>query len=186
MKEGQMMNDKKKYVDQLFKLIRIFVTASSQIGKKESDAKEADAKADKAEDQYQTPKKQIKSVEKTAVSSFDFGEITQASLFGDTDAAPEEEDEVADEKEIKNPIQEKTDKDSTAHLRKALQQNELGSLIIQRADIPCLQDQIIKVVSMFITQEEVSLDDRHIIESAMDLWSTLLRKKNDDQDQQPA
>ena len=106
MKEGQMMNDKKKYVDQLFKLIRIFVTASSQIGKKESDAKEkeADAKADKAEDQYQTPKKQIKSVEKTAVSSFDFGEITQASLFGDTDAAPEEEDELADEKEIKNPI----------------------------------------------------------------------------------
>jgi hypothetical protein len=37
------------------------------------------------------------------VSAFDFGEITQASLFGDTDVAPEGEDEVADEKDAQKP-----------------------------------------------------------------------------------
>jgi hypothetical protein len=36
---------------------------------------------------------------------------------------------------------------------------------------------VIKVVSMFITQEEISPDDRNIIESAMDLWSTLLQEQ---------
>lgn len=75
-----MVSDKKKYIDQLFKLIRIFVVASSEV---EPPAKEvcsenqgekpAESKTEK-EDAFTTPKKQIrKPAAKTTVSAFDVG-----------------------------------------------------------------------------------------------------------------
>lgn len=36
---------------------------------------------------------------------------------------------------------------------------------------------MVKVVSVFISGEHISGDDRHIIDSAMSLWSALLRER---------
>ena len=44
-------------------------------------------------------------IEKTAVSAFDVGQITQESLFGDSDPVPEQED-VAEESEPAKPEEE--------------------------------------------------------------------------------
>jgi hypothetical protein len=142
MKEKEMVSDKKKYIDQLFKLIRIFVLASSESeppqkqseSEKQSD-KTTEGKPEK-EDAYTTPKKQIKrAAEKTAVSAFDVGQITQETLFGDSDPVPEQED-VAQENEPTKPKED--EKDSLDHLRAALRETGLAQHIIQRADLPSL------------------------------------------------
>jgi len=36
---------------------------------------------------------------------------------------------------------------------------------------------VVKVVSVFISGEHISGDDRHIIDSAMSLWSALLQER---------
>lgn len=144
MKEQEMVSDKKKYIDQLFKLIRIFVVASSEVeppakedGSESQGEKPAEGKAEK-DDAYTTPKKQIKkAAEKAAVSAFDVGQITQESLFGDSDPVPEQED-VAEESEPAKPEEEEKEKDSLDHLRAALKESGLAEHIIQRADIPSL------------------------------------------------
>ena len=45
---------------------------------------------------------------------------------------------------------------------------------MKRIDIKRLQEQTIQVVSLFLSSEDIKADDRHIIESAMSLWSTLI------------
>jgi hypothetical protein len=164
-----MVSDKKKYIDQLFKLIRIFVLASSEIeppskpgeaadqvkkpaeGKSQNEENKYIISADgndrtytqwketsHKEDAYTTPKKQIKkAAEKTAVSAFDVGQITQETLFGDSDPAPEQED-VGQESGAAKPKEEEKEKDSLDHLRTALKESGLAQHIIRRADIPSL------------------------------------------------
>ena len=98
-------------------------------------------------------------------------------LFGDSSGDGNAADSTKPAKDEKDK-KAADDLDAFEHLRKVLQTDGLDKLIVERIDVASLQDQVIQVVNLFLSFEEVKLEDRHIIESAMSLWATLLSDTN--------
>ena len=102
----------KKYIDQLFKIIRLLVIGS-QLEEAPVSQKQEEKPSQEDDYQYTTPKKQIKH-HTDVVSAFD-GKITQELLFGET--AEEEKPKVNIVlKKDQSQIEQKDD-----HLEKILQ-----------------------------------------------------------------
>lgn len=79
-------SEKKKYVDQLLKILRLLILNSSKNASNTVKQEEDEAIAEE-ESAFKTPVKQIKpSVPNIAISQFD---ITAEALFGDTLEAPD-------------------------------------------------------------------------------------------------
>ena len=131
--------------------------------KEQTDQEEEDS-------QYTTPKKQIKHPPEAASTFDNQPEITKEFLFGDGDAG----DQAKPAKDDKDTKEKSDGQDSFEHLRRVLQIDDLGKLIVERIDVRSLQDQVVQVATLFLRGEEIKADDRLIVESAMSLWATLL------------
>lgn len=145
-------NDKKKYVDQLLTLIRIFVVGS-QAREEASHADEAqpqseapleNSKPEEKEIQFTTPQKPItRHLEAAgqqageAVSAF---EITEELLFGeDTGHAAAEETKPSSAEEVNaQPVAENKG-DPFDHLRRIISKEGIGELITRKIDLPRLR-----------------------------------------------
>lgn len=141
-------NEQKRYVDELLKLIKIFVTASKVKAEevKAFDEKSQDGKKEEyveTDSKYVTPKKQIKSSVDAGAGITQF-DITQEALFGETDKT-ENDQATADTKVAEVPLPEVKDKvdkddDPYAYLRKILASDDLGKQIVEVIDTARLQE----------------------------------------------
>ena len=68
--------------------------------------------------------------------------------------------------------------DPLDNLRRALEIDGLGKVVAERIDVASLQEQVIRVVDLFLSGDEINAAERFIIESAMSLWAALVSDPN--------
>lgn len=112
----------------------------------------------------------------------DAAEITTALLFGDSSTGASA---VATTKVVKEDRDTKEDADAPDpldNLRRALQIDGLGKVVAERIDVASLREQVIRVVDLFLSGDDIKAAERFIIDSAMSLWATLISDPNKEAD----
>ena len=112
----------------------------------------------------------------------DASDVTTALLFGESDTGASA---VATTKVVKDDRDTKEEADAPDpldNLRRALEIDGLGKVVAERLDVASLQEQVIRVVDLFLSGDDIKAAERFIIDSAMSLWATLISDPNKEAD----